>query len=141
MFHVLRGVPKIQSSQFQIFPKLGKGRGGHRISKFSQIQKSPKLPRGGGGGQEQCGLFPLFVTFFNWNASLSMSVQIPWQLTGPCLLKLKFKSIYNLKLLFGIFGIFSTTKYSILNHESKHIKALSVACLNTDSSTNDRRII
>ena len=30
-------------SQFQIFPKLGTG-GGHRISNFSQIQKSQKLP-------------------------------------------------------------------------------------------------
>ena len=59
-------------SQFQIFPKLGTG-GGHRISNFSQIQKSPKLPRGGvGGGQDNCGLFPLFGTFFNWNASLSL---------------------------------------------------------------------
>ena len=52
------------------FPKLGTGGGGHRISNFSQIQKSPKLPRGG-GGQGNCGLFPLFGTFFNWNASLT----------------------------------------------------------------------
>ena len=37
---------------------------------FSQIQKSPKLPRGGAGGQEECGFFPLFVTFINSEASL-----------------------------------------------------------------------
>ena len=59
MFLVLRGVPKIQ-----IFPKLGTRGGGHQISIFSQIQKSPNHPRGGGGGQENCGLFPLFGTFF-----------------------------------------------------------------------------
>ena len=33
-----------------------------QISNFSQIQKSPNHPRG--GGQENCGLFPLFGTFF-----------------------------------------------------------------------------
>ena len=69
MFHVLRGGSENSKfSQFQIFPKLGTG-GGHRISNFSQIQKSPKLPRGG-EGQEECGFFPLFVTFFNSDASL-----------------------------------------------------------------------
>ena len=58
-------------SQFQICPKLGPRRGGHQISKFSQIQKSPKHPGGGGGwGQENYGLFPLFGTFFNLEASL-----------------------------------------------------------------------
>ena len=43
----------------------------HQISIFSQIQKSPKHP-GGGGDQENCGLFPLFVTFFHSEASLKM---------------------------------------------------------------------
>ena len=62
MFHVLRGgSKKSKFSQFQIFPKLGT-RGGHQMSNFSQIQKSPNHPRGGGRrGQENCGLFPLFL--------------------------------------------------------------------------------
>ena len=47
--------------------KVHKGRGGQK-----KTSKSPKLPRGGGGGQEECGLFPLFGTFFNWNASLRL---------------------------------------------------------------------
>ena len=42
MFHIWGGAPKIQS-----FPNF---KSFHRISNFSQIQKSPKLPRGGGGG-------------------------------------------------------------------------------------------
>ena len=48
--------------KFKIFP----------ISNFSQIQKGPKHP-GGGGDQENCWLFPLFVTFFNLEASLMNS--------------------------------------------------------------------
>ena len=46
--------------KFKIFP----------ISNFSQSQKCPKHPGGGGGGQENGELFPLFVTFFNSEASL-----------------------------------------------------------------------
>ena len=37
---------------------------------FSQIQNSPHYPRG--GGQENYGLFPQFVTFPFWIAPLSM---------------------------------------------------------------------
>ena len=40
--------------EFQIFPK------------FKKVQNF----LGEVGGQEECGFFPLFVTFFNWNASL-----------------------------------------------------------------------
>ena len=67
-------------SQFQIFPKLGTRGEGHRISNFSQIQKSPKHP-GGGEDQENCGFFPLFVTFFDWEASLR-KYMILWTLSG-----------------------------------------------------------
>ena len=43
--------------------------GGHRKSIFSQIQNSPNHPRGGGGGgQENYGIFPQFVTFHIWMA-------------------------------------------------------------------------
>ena len=70
MFFSEGGSKNSKFSQFQIFPKLGT-RGGHQISNFSQIQKSPNHPGGGGGGQETYGLFPLFVTFFNLEASLS----------------------------------------------------------------------
>ena len=51
--------------------KLGlRGWGGHQISIFSQIQKSPNRWGEGGGGQENYGLFHfLYSSFFN--ASLS----------------------------------------------------------------------
>ena len=48
-------------SLFQIFSQIRSEGGGPQISNFSQIQKSPKYPRGGGGGQENLGLFPLFA--------------------------------------------------------------------------------
>ena len=40
-----------------------------QISNFSQIQKRSNCQ--GEGGQENCGLFPLFVKFFVWDPSLS----------------------------------------------------------------------
>ena len=71
MFFSEGGSKNSKFSQFQIFPKLGTRGGVHQISNFSQIQKSPKPPGGGGmGGQQNGGLFPLFVTFFNSEASL-----------------------------------------------------------------------
>ena len=45
---------------------------------FPQIQKSPKHP-GGGGGQENYGLFPYFVTFFNLKAPLKKNL-LNWQI-------------------------------------------------------------
>ena len=59
MFFSEGGYENSKFSQFQIFPKFGPG--GHQIPNFSQIQKSPNHPRE--GGQENCGLFPLFGTF------------------------------------------------------------------------------
>ena len=56
-----------QNSKFSRVRSEG---GGRQISNFSLIQKSPKHP-GGGGGQENCGLFPLFGTCFNLMASLT----------------------------------------------------------------------
>ena len=44
--------------------------GSHRISNFSQIQKSPKLPRGGGGGAKKIMDFFHNLGFFFLNASL-----------------------------------------------------------------------
>ena len=80
---------KVQNSKFGLFDKSNvhfryfswrKNKsvlkwflGNFKCFNFSQIQKSPKLPKGGGGGgggQEECGFFPLFVAFFNSNASL-----------------------------------------------------------------------
>ena len=57
-------------SQFQIFPKLGTGGGGIEFQIFPKFKKV-QIILGEGGGQENCGLFPLFGTFFNWKASLS----------------------------------------------------------------------
>ena len=55
---------------FHIFPNFARGGGGgHRKSNFSQIQNSPHYPRG--GGQENYGLFPQFVTFHVWKAPLT----------------------------------------------------------------------
>ena len=44
--------------------------GRHQTSISSQIQNSLHYPRGG-GGQENYGLFPQFVTFPFWIAPLS----------------------------------------------------------------------
>ena len=52
-----------------MFPKLGP-RGGNQISTFSQIQKSPNHPRGGGGGRK-LWTFSTFLTFFNSIGPLS----------------------------------------------------------------------
>ena len=52
-----------------IFSQIRSEGGGHQISFFSQIQNSPHYPRGG-GGQENYGLFPQFVTFHVWMAPL-----------------------------------------------------------------------
>ena len=82
MFFFLRGGSQNSKiSQFQTFPKLGMRGGSHQISNFSQIQKSPKHP-GGGGDQENWGLFPLFVTFFNSEASLRLSISAFFSVPG-----------------------------------------------------------
>ena len=67
MFFYWGGVRNLKFFQFKFFPKLGP------ISNFSLIQNSPNHPRGGGGGQENYGLFPLFVTFSNLDASLRVN--------------------------------------------------------------------
>ena len=65
-----------------------------KISNFSQIQKSSKYPGGRrGGGQENCGLFPLFVTFFNSEASLTI------RLAYPLISSLKIPVLDNSKIL------------------------------------------
>ena len=46
---------------------------GSSKSIFSQIQNSPKHPRGGEGGQENYGLFPQFGTFLFLTAPLGKS--------------------------------------------------------------------
>ena len=56
------------SLHFKFFPISVEG-GGHRKSIFSQIQKSPNYPRGG-GGQENYGLFPQIMVFFILNRPL-----------------------------------------------------------------------
>ena len=61
------------SLQFKFFPISVEGGGGHRKSIFSQIQKSPNYPRGGGGGQENYGLFPQIMVFFILNRPLRTS--------------------------------------------------------------------
>ena len=66
-----------------IFSQIrSKGGGGRQISMFSQIQNSPHYPRGG-GGQENYGLFPQFVTFFFVNAPLTSWRDLLIQLVNP----------------------------------------------------------
>ena len=55
-------------STFQNFP-ISVVAGGIENQIFFQIQNSPHYPRGG-GGQENYGLFPQFVTFPFWIAPL-----------------------------------------------------------------------
>ena len=72
MFFSEGGFPKLNIFPISNFSQI-RYRVGHQISNFSQIQKSSKHPGGGvggEGGQENCELFPLIVTFFNWKASL-----------------------------------------------------------------------
>ena len=61
MFFFLRGSPKFDPRQGVI-----------KFLVFPEFIKSPTHPTGGRGdvGQENCGLFPLLVTFFNLMASL-----------------------------------------------------------------------
>ena len=60
MFLFLRGGSQNSKfSKFQIFSIFG-----HQISDFSQIQKRPNYPGGGGRGQENYRFFLLFGTFF-----------------------------------------------------------------------------
>ena len=58
----------------------------HQISNFSQIQKKSKTTRalGGGGGQENCGLYPLFGTFFISDASPRV-LSVPYPEHDSCL--------------------------------------------------------
>ena len=71
MFFFFLGVfPKFKIFPISNFSQIRSEGGGHKIFNFSQIQKSPKHP--GGGGQENCGLFPLFGTFFNSMAPLKV---------------------------------------------------------------------
>ena len=50
---------------FPPIPKLGTGgRGSSKFKFFPNSKKSKSSYRRGGGGQENGGLFPLFVTFF-----------------------------------------------------------------------------
>ena len=61
----LRGVPKIQNfPNFKFFPTRSEG-GSLNFHFFPNSKKSKTS-----WGQENCGLFPLFVTFFNSEASL-----------------------------------------------------------------------
>ena len=55
-----------ESLHFKFFPISVEG---HRKSIFSQIQKSPNYPKG--GGQENYGLFPQIMVFFILNRPLS----------------------------------------------------------------------
>ena len=69
MFFFWRGEGSKNSkfSQFQIFPKLGTG----GVIKFRIFPKFKKVQNIlGEGVQDNCGLFPFFVTFFNSEASL-----------------------------------------------------------------------
>ena len=63
---VCNDIKIVYISNFSQFWSRG---GGHRKSIFSQIQKSPNYPRGG-GGQENYGLFPQIMVFFILNRPL-----------------------------------------------------------------------
>ena len=69
----------------KFFPISVKGGGGHGKSIFSQIQKSPNYPRGG-GGQEHYGLFPQIMVFFILNRPLR----------EPLFLQIEFKLLFYL---------------------------------------------
>ena len=56
-------------STFQIFPNFGQG-GGVIENQFFPKFKIVQIILGG-GGQENFGLFPQFVTFFVWKAPLT----------------------------------------------------------------------
>ena len=58
----------LKMSTFNFFPNLGLEGWGHQISIFSQIQISPHYP-GGGGGQDNYGLFPQFRDIFSFEGS------------------------------------------------------------------------
>ena len=59
------GVQQYQNSlHFKFFPISGGGGGGHRKSIFSQIQKSPKPPRGVGGVKKIMDFFHNLGHFF-----------------------------------------------------------------------------
>ena len=77
MFFSERGFPK-----FNIFPILNifqimsKGEGVIKFPIFPKFKKVQNIL--GEGGQENCGLFPLFVTFFIWDSPLTLlRVKIP----------------------------------------------------------------
>ena len=61
------GMQKVHNSKCGLFGKSG---GEAIFSFFPQIQKCPKHPGGGGGESKNCGLFPLFGTFFSSMAPL-----------------------------------------------------------------------
>ena len=69
----MRGVSQNSKfSQFKIFPKLGPGVGGS--SNFQIFPNSKKSKTSWGGeGQQNYGLFPLFVTLFILHASLRLA--------------------------------------------------------------------
>ena len=69
------GFPKFKMFPISNFSQIRSEGGGHQISDFFQIQKSPKHPGGGRGGQENCGLFPLFVAFFEWDPFLMKNLR------------------------------------------------------------------
>ena len=66
-----RGCNDIKIVYISNFSQFRSRGGGHRKSIFSQIQKSPNYPRGG-GGQENYGLFPQIMVFFILNRPLSL---------------------------------------------------------------------
>ena len=57
-------------STFHIFPNFGRG-GGVIENQFFPKFKIDHIILGGGGGQENYGLFPQFVTFSFWKAPLN----------------------------------------------------------------------
>ena len=65
---------KVLTSQVLTYPKFHLG-GGHSISKSSQVQKSPKLGRGG-RGHLHLGTFPKFRRFLILKAPLREAVKI-----------------------------------------------------------------
>ena len=57
------------SKDSQFFPNKVQGGGVIKFPIFPKFKKV-QIILGEGGSQENCGLFPLFVTFFNLEASL-----------------------------------------------------------------------
>ena len=121
------------SLHFKFFPISVEG-GGHRKSIFSQIQKSPNYPRGG-GGQENYGLFPQIMVFFILNRPLSIMKSTGTSWSNPITTYYTHDpqetsfSIFNLKYLF-CFTEVNEMNLKLILHFNSHIHLMQMIQMN-----------